>query len=193
MAQEHSCEDLDHRVDLDTGAAWESGDRDCRSGVRTDLHSVEIDQQLRRGVDPRHEPLCRSLFVARRPADLSGEEEVVDDREALEEHEHCERAREDLLRSRRQAGGSASRQPRAELPRRDAEDRAISEAIIAMGRTLSLTVVAEGVETCQAALDLGRKYHVDLPIVQQMAQVLHEGKPPRQAIRELMERSLKSE
>ena len=57
----------------------------------------------------------------------------------------------------------------------------------------SKPMVAEGVETCQAALDLGRKYHVDLPIVQQMAQVLHEGKPPRQAIRELMERSLKSE
>jgi EAL domain-containing protein (putative c-di-GMP-specific phosphodiesterase class I) len=29
----------------------------------------------------------------------------------------------------------------------DAEDRAIAEAIIAMGKTLSLTVVAEGVET----------------------------------------------
>ena len=33
-----------------------------------------------------------------------------------------------------------------ELPR-DTEDRAIAEAIIAMGKTLSLTVVAEGVET----------------------------------------------
>jgi EAL domain-containing protein (putative c-di-GMP-specific phosphodiesterase class I) len=35
-----------------------------------------------------------------------------------------------------------------ELPR-DAEDRAIAEAIIAMGKTLSLTVVAEGVETSE--------------------------------------------
>ena len=35
-----------------------------------------------------------------------------------------------------------------ELPR-DAEDRAIAEAIIAMGKTLSLTVVAEGVETLE--------------------------------------------
>ena len=33
-----------------------------------------------------------------------------------------------------------------EIPR-DAEDRAITEAIIAMGKTLSLTIVAEGVET----------------------------------------------
>ncbi len=35
-----------------------------------------------------------------------------------------------------------------ELPR-DAEDKAIAEAIIAMGKTLSLTVVAEGVETLE--------------------------------------------
>jgi diguanylate cyclase (GGDEF)-like protein/PAS domain S-box-containing protein len=35
-----------------------------------------------------------------------------------------------------------------ELPR-DAEDRAIAEAIIAMGKTLSLTIVAEGVETAE--------------------------------------------
>ena len=32
---------------------------------------------------------------------------------------------------------------------RDAEDRAITEAIIAMGKTLSLTIVAEGVETAE--------------------------------------------
>ncbi len=31
----------------------------------------------------------------------------------------------------------------------DAEDKAITQAIIAMGKTLSLTVVAEGVETCE--------------------------------------------
>jgi diguanylate cyclase (GGDEF)-like protein/PAS domain S-box-containing protein len=35
-----------------------------------------------------------------------------------------------------------------EIPR-DAEDRAIAEAIIAMGKTLSLTIVAEGVETAE--------------------------------------------
>src|SRR6185436_6279564 len=35
-----------------------------------------------------------------------------------------------------------------EIPQ-DAEDRAIAEAIIAMGKTLSLTVVAEGVETSE--------------------------------------------
>jgi FOG: EAL domain len=42
----------------------------------------------------------------------------------------------------------------------DAEDKAITEAIIAMGKTLSLTVVAEGVET-QEQLDFLREHSCD--------------------------------
>jgi diguanylate cyclase (GGDEF)-like protein/PAS domain S-box-containing protein len=42
----------------------------------------------------------------------------------------------------------------------DLEDRAITEAIIAMGKTLSLTVVAEGVET-QEQLDFLREHFCD--------------------------------
>jgi len=34
---------------------------------------------------------------------------------------------------------------------------------------------------------------VDLPIIQQMDAVLHRGKDPREAIRDLMDRSLKGE
>ncbi len=59
--------------------------------------------------------------------------------------------------------------------------------------TASMTMVAEGVETCAAAVDLGAKYDVDLPIIQQMHEVLHRGKSPREALRDLMERSLKTE
>lgn len=59
--------------------------------------------------------------------------------------------------------------------------------------TASMTMVAEGVETCAAAVDLGAKFGVDLPIIQQMHQVLHRGKSPREALRDLMERSLKTE
>lgn len=54
-------------------------------------------------------------------------------------------------------------------------------------------MVAEGVPTCRAAYDLGRRHGADLPIIQRMYQVLYENKDPRQAIRELMERPLTSE
>lgn len=56
-----------------------------------------------------------------------------------------------------------------------------------------MTMVAEGVGTCRAAYQLGRKHNVDLPIVNKMYEILYESKDPRQAIRELMERPLTSE
>jgi len=59
--------------------------------------------------------------------------------------------------------------------------------------TASTPMIAEGVETCGAAVALGTKYGVDLPIICQMDAVLHRGKDPRAAIRDLMERSLKGE
>ncbi len=69
---------------------------------------------------------------------------------------------------------------------------------LAAGKSLteitgSMKMVAEGVETCDAAVALARKYEVDLPIITQMHAVLYSGKSPRQAVRELMERSLKPE
>ena len=53
--------------------------------------------------------------------------------------------------------------------------------------------VAEGVGTARAAVALGERTGVELPIAQEVARVLFEGKAPRQAIGELMGRSLKSE
>ncbi len=53
--------------------------------------------------------------------------------------------------------------------------------------------VAEGVETARAALDLAAQAGVELPIVREVAAVLFEGRPLRQALGNLMERSLKSE
>ncbi|MBZ5604625.1 MAG: glycerol-3-phosphate dehydrogenase, partial [Acidobacteriia bacterium] len=69
---------------------------------------------------------------------------------------------------------------------------------LAKGRSLaeilgSTRMVAEGVETCSAAVALGEKFGVDLPIIQQMHAVLHTSKSPREALRDLMERSLKGE
>lgn len=57
----------------------------------------------------------------------------------------------------------------------------------------SMRMVAEGVRTTDAAVELGRKHGMDLPITQQVHAILHQQKPPSEAIRELMERSLKGE
>ena len=57
----------------------------------------------------------------------------------------------------------------------------------------SMRMVAEGVETCSAAVALGTKFGVDLPIIQQMDAVMGGQKTPQDALRELMDRSLKSE
>ena len=55
------------------------------------------------------------------------------------------------------------------------------------------TMIAEGVATCRAARELGLRHRIDLPIIDKMYEVLYQGKDPRAAIRELMERRLTSE
>jgi glycerol-3-phosphate dehydrogenase (NAD(P)+) len=66
------------------------------------------------------------------------------------------------------------------------------------GRTLpeitaTMKMVAEGIDTTYAALDLARRYLIDLPITAQVAAILRGERAPRAALRELMERSLKGE
>jgi len=82
-------------------------------------------------------------------------------------------------------GGALSRNRKVGMEL--AEGRKLAEI------TGSMRMVAEGVETCDVAVALGIKYGVDLPIIQQMHAVLHEAKTPQAALRDLMERSLKSE
>jgi glycerol-3-phosphate dehydrogenase (NAD(P)+) len=48
--------------------------------------------------------------------------------------------------------------------------------------------VAEGVRSTAAALGLAARYEVEMPITEQMDQILHHDKSPRDAIRELMAR-----
>jgi glycerol-3-phosphate dehydrogenase (NAD(P)+) len=57
----------------------------------------------------------------------------------------------------------------------------------------STQMVAEGVRTTSAAVCLARKWKVEMPIAVQMHEMLENGKSPRAAIRDLMERSLKGE
>jgi glycerol-3-phosphate dehydrogenase (NAD(P)+) len=66
------------------------------------------------------------------------------------------------------------------------------------GRTLvdilqSMRMVAEGIGTTAAAVELARRAGVEIPITEQMHAVLYQGRAPRDAIRELMQRKLKEQ
>ena len=69
---------------------------------------------------------------------------------------------------------------------------------LAKGRGLeeivnSMKMVAEGIKTTRATVDLARRHGVEMPISAQMFEMLHFGVAPREAIRRLMERALKGE
>ncbi len=53
--------------------------------------------------------------------------------------------------------------------------------------------VVEGVATAESAYELSVKYNVQMPFVEQVYKVLYEGKDPGTAVRELMNRALKTE
>ena len=69
---------------------------------------------------------------------------------------------------------------------------------LAHGRKLeeivsSMKMVAEGIKTTNAVADLGKRHSVEMPISEQMLQMLHSQASPREAIQRLMDRSLKGE
>jgi glycerol-3-phosphate dehydrogenase (NAD(P)+) len=57
----------------------------------------------------------------------------------------------------------------------------------------SMRTVAEGVKTTSATRALAQRYGIDVPITQQVHRILEGEVAPREAIRELMERTLKKE
>lgn len=66
------------------------------------------------------------------------------------------------------------------------------------GMTLQETIAAtkqtaEGVKSCQSVADLARRYGVDMPITETVVDIVHHGKQPAVAVKELMSRSAKSE
>lgn len=77
-------------------------------------------------------------------------------------------------------------------------NRRLGEAL-ARGLTLEQALaelggqVAEGVTTVQTARALAARHGVEMPIADQLYQVLFEGKAPRQAIADLMQREVKHE
>lgn len=56
-----------------------------------------------------------------------------------------------------------------------------------------MRMVAEGVKTAESVYNLSRKLGVEMPIVEKTYQILHDNKPARQAVTELMARDLKAE
>ena len=69
---------------------------------------------------------------------------------------------------------------------------------IGQGRQLSeilgeMRMVAEGVKTTESAYNLARKMGVEMPIIEQMYQMLYQDKPAREAVLELMTRNPKAE
>ncbi len=57
----------------------------------------------------------------------------------------------------------------------------------------SMQMVAEGVKTAKAAWQLARRHGVDVPITREVYAIIYEGKPPKQAVRDLMTREAKPE
>ncbi|NCO68524.1 MAG: glycerol-3-phosphate dehydrogenase [Nitrospirae bacterium CG_4_10_14_0_8_um_filter_41_23] len=53
--------------------------------------------------------------------------------------------------------------------------------------------IAEGVATAESAFELSKKYNIEMPIVEQVYRILYEDKDPVLAVKDLLERSLKSE
>lgn len=54
-------------------------------------------------------------------------------------------------------------------------------------------MVVEGVYSAKAAVALGEKYQISMPIIEQVNQVLFENKPAKDAVKELMQRDKKTE
>lgn len=70
--------------------------------------------------------------------------------------------------------------------------------LIGQGRTMDeamaeVKMVVEGVYSAKAAMGLAEKYHVELPIIEQVNEVLFNGKPAAVAVKDLMIRDKKIE
>ncbi len=70
--------------------------------------------------------------------------------------------------------------------------------LIGQGKTYQeamdeVQMVVEGVYSAKAAMKLAEKYRIQLPIIEQVNQVLFEGKSPAEGVKELMLRDKKSE
>ncbi|WP_314177113.1 NAD(P)H-dependent glycerol-3-phosphate dehydrogenase [Streptomyces winkii] len=69
---------------------------------------------------------------------------------------------------------------------------------LGLGMTLEETIAvtrqtAEGVKSCESVRELARKHGVEMPLTETVVGIVHDGKPPLVALKELMSRSAKAE
>ncbi|MFC4030661.1 NAD(P)H-dependent glycerol-3-phosphate dehydrogenase [Streptomyces polygonati] len=65
---------------------------------------------------------------------------------------------------------------------------------MSLAETIAVTSrTAEGVKSCESVADLARRHGVDMPITETVVDIVHNGKPPLVAVKELMSRSAKPE
>lgn len=80
---------------------------------------------------------------------------------------------------------------------RHSRNRRMGE-LLAQGLTLDealerMTMVAEGVQTTKSAYELAKKIGIEMPITAELYKMLFEGKPAKEAVRDLMMRETKPE
>jgi glycerol-3-phosphate dehydrogenase (NAD(P)+) len=80
---------------------------------------------------------------------------------------------------------------------RHSRNRRVGEEL-GQGRRLdeivaAMRTVAEGIPTSQSAFDCARRAGVETPIIDEIYAIIHQGKPPREGLRALLQRDLKSE
>ena len=69
----------------------------------------------------------------------------------------------------------------------------IGQGMAAADAVREVGMVVEGLNALPAALALGKKYAVELPIIESVEQIVHRGAPPREVVGNLMRRERKPE
>ncbi|MCB5910754.1 NAD(P)H-dependent glycerol-3-phosphate dehydrogenase [Streptomyces pinistramenti] len=65
---------------------------------------------------------------------------------------------------------------------------------MSLAETIAVTKqTAEGVKSCESVQDLARRHGVEMPLTDTVVDIVHEGKPPLVALKDLMSRSAKPE
>lgn len=71
--------------------------------------------------------------------------------------------------------------------------RLIAEGFSPEGARQKIGMAVEGVYSCVSALELGRKFHIPVPITEATYSIIYDGMHPKEAVVSLLQRSIKEE